>query len=85
MWWKFSTELMAANFEAQRVIALRMQKLSKGGHSAQAEAQRMVTEKFLASMEAARILATGGSSQKVLRRYRSLMRSNSKRLSKQRP
>ena len=82
MWWKFSTDLMAANFEAQRVIALRVQKLSKGDAAAQTEAQRMVTEKFMASMEAATILATGGSTQKVLRRYRSLMRANSRRLSR---
>lgn len=82
MWWKFSRDLMAANLEAQLVIALRMQKMAMGGSSAEKEAQRMVSEKVLALAEASATVAAGGSPQKVLRRYRTIMRANSKRLLK---
>ncbi|MEO6608028.1 MAG: hypothetical protein ABIN69_06125 [Aestuariivirga sp.] len=84
-WWKFSNDLFAANLEAQRVIALRVYKLALGGSSAQKEAERMVSEKMLASVEAATTVAAGGSPQKILRRYRTIMRANAKRLSKKRP
>ena len=82
MWWKFSSDLWAANLEAQRVISLRLHKLAKGGSPAHVEAQRMISEKVLASVEAATTVAAGGSPQKVLRRYRTIMRANTKRLSK---
>jgi hypothetical protein len=82
MWWKLSQDLFAANLEAQRVIALRMMKLSKGGSAAKREASKMVGEKLAAAAEAATILATGGSPDRVLRRYRTIMRANAKRLSK---
>ena len=84
-WWKFSSDLFAANLEAQRVIALRLHKLALGGPSAQKEAERMVSEKVIASVEAATTVAAGGSPQKVLRRYRTIMRANAKRLAKKRP
>ena len=82
MWWKFSNDVLLANLEAQRVIALRFHKFSMGGLAAQKEAQRMVSEKVLAFAGAATTLASGGTPQKVLRRYRSIMRANAKRLSK---
>ena len=85
MWWKFSRNLLAANLEAQRVIVLRIQKMALGGSPAQKEAQRMVSEKVVASVEAATTVAAGGSPQKVLRRYRTIMRANTKRLLKRRP
>lgn len=75
-------DLLAANLEAQRVIALRIQKIGRGGSPARQEAKRMVSEKVLASVEAATTVAAGGSPQKVLRRYRTIMRANTKRLSK---
>ncbi len=81
-WWKFSTDLAMAGFEAQRVIALRLAKLSTGGPTASAEAGRMVAEKIAASAEAATTLLTGGSAQKVLQRYRTIMRANERRLSR---
>ena len=59
-WWKLSTDLALAGFEAQRVIALRLAKLAAGGPAADREARRMVTEKIAASTEAAATLATGG-------------------------
>ena len=76
MWWKFSSDVAAATFEAQRVIALRLMKPAGGGPAAQHEAQKMV-----ASVEAASTLAGGGSMETVVRRYRTIMRANEKRLS----
>jgi len=73
-----------AGFEAQHVIALRLVKLAAGGPAAELEARRMVTEKIAASAEAVATLATGGSPQTVLRRYRTIMRANTKRLSRRR-
>jgi hypothetical protein len=81
-WWKLSTDLALAGFEAQRVIALRLMKLAAGGPAADQEARRMVTEKIAASAEAAATLATGGSPQAVLHRYRTIMRANQRRLSR---
>jgi hypothetical protein len=81
-WWKLSTDLALAGFEAQRVIALRLMKLAAGGPAAELEARRMVTEKIAASAEAAATLAMGGSPETVLRRYRTIMRANKRRLSR---
>jgi hypothetical protein len=80
-WWKLSTDIALAGFEAQQVIALRLMKLAAGGPAAEREARRMVTEKIVASAEAAATLASGGSPQTVLRRYRTIMRANNQRLS----
>jgi hypothetical protein len=81
MWWNFSSDVAAAMFEAQRVIVLRVMKLAQGGTGAEQEAQRMVSEKLVASTEAAMALAGGRSPESVLRRYRTIMRANEKRLS----
>jgi len=80
MWWKLSREIAAANLKAQQVIALRLMKLARGGPAAQKEAHKMVSEKMLASVEAATALAGGASPNTVLRRYRTIMRANRKRL-----
>lgn len=68
--------------ESQQVIGLRMAKLALGDAAAQAEAQRMVSEKITAASEAALLLATGGSTQKVIAGYRRKVRANVRRLSK---
>ena len=73
-----------AGFEAQRVIALRLMKLSAGGAAAEKEAQLMISEKMAACSEAAATLAMGGSPEKVLKRYRTIMRANNRRLAKTR-
>ena len=85
MWWTFWQDVLAANLEAQRVIGLRIQKMARGGSPAQKETQRMVSEKVFASVEAAATVAAGGSPQKVLRRYRTIMQANTQRLFKKRP
>ena len=80
MWWNFTSDMAAATFEAQRVIALRLMKLAQGGPAAQLEAQKMVSEKIMASTEAAMALASGRSPESVVRRYRTIIRTNEKRL-----
>ena len=52
-------------------MTLRMLEAARGGHAAEAEMQRMMTEKGVAFAEAATTLATGGSMNKVVRRVRS--------------
>lgn len=66
--------------EAQTVIGLRMMRLAGGGARAEAEARRMVTEKAAATAEAVATLALGGSPQTVIKRTRSRVRANARRL-----
>jgi hypothetical protein len=68
--------------ETQRVISLRLLKLSQGGLAAEAEALRMVAEKTSALAEAGWTLARGGSAGTVIRRYRTHVRANRRRLLK---
>jgi hypothetical protein len=68
--------------EAQRVIGLRLMKIAAGGAGAQNEVSRMVAEKVTAFAEAATTLATGGSARKVVRRYRTRVKANARRLSR---
>ena len=81
-WMRLSSDVMLAHFEAQRVIALRLAKLAQGGKSAEVESRRMITEKMTAAVEAATALTAGKSPHAVLRRYRTLMRANERRLSR---
>jgi hypothetical protein len=81
-WIGLSLDALQLHVEAQRVIGLRMMKLAQGGPAAQAEARRMVTEKTSAMAEAALTLAAGGSAAKVMRRYRTHVRANQRRLSR---
>ena len=68
--------------ESQRVMGLRLMKLSRGGRAAEAEVLRMFSEKTTALAEAGTTLARGGSAGTVIRRYRTHVRSNKRRLSK---
>lgn len=77
-------------FESWTVIGLRMSKLAAGGPLAMAEAQRMVTEKAVAAVEAqfnaGMALAAGATHQAVGRKaisgYRRRVRANRRRLAK---
>ena len=80
-WMKLSSQIMMANFEAQRVIGLRLTKLAQGGPAAEIESRRMVSEKLIAAAEAMTALATGKSPHAIVRRYRTIMRANKRRLS----
>lgn len=83
-WWKLSQQIVLAQVEAQRVIGLRLLKLSQGGPAAAKEAEKMVSEKVEASINAAATLATGGSPAKVVGNYRRIIRANESRLTKKR-
>jgi hypothetical protein len=74
----FDATLLA--FESQRVVSLRLACLAAGGEAAGVEAQRMVVEKGTAFVEAATTLAFGGSATTVIRRYRTHVRANERRL-----
>ena len=80
-WWKLGMDTTMLLMESQAVIGLRMVKLAAGGASAHAEAQRMVGEKVAAAGEAAMLLATGASTQRVVSGYRRKVRANRRRLS----
>jgi hypothetical protein len=81
-WIGLGFDALNLHVEAQRVIGLRMIRLAQGGAAAQAEASRMVTEKAAAMAEAALTLASGGSAKKVVRRYRTHVRANQRRLTR---
>jgi hypothetical protein len=76
----FDSALLCA--EAQEVMGLRLMKLAGGGVHAEREARRMVAEKSVAFADAAVSLATGASIDKVVRRYRKIVRANKRRLTR---
>ena len=84
MWWDSASEVVRANLEAQHVVSLRLMKIARGGRAAEQETRRMISEKFDASAEAALMLASGGTPIRVVKRYRSLIRANAKRLCRRR-
>jgi hypothetical protein len=89
-WLALSAQTALLGWEAQRVIALRLMRIAGGGARGQAEAQRMVTEKLAAAVEAQAVLASsaieGGSShragKKMLDVYGKRVRANRRRLSR---
>jgi hypothetical protein len=73
--------LMLLAAEARGVITLRMMKLMLGGRSARREANLMVSEKIMATIDATASLASGASGDKIVHRYRQHVAKNAKRLS----
>jgi hypothetical protein len=68
--------------ESQRVIWLRMMKLSAGGPAAAREAEKMVSEKVAAAAIATRGVMTGGTPNAIVKGYRKKVRANKRRLSR---
>ena len=68
--------------EANRVIALRMMTLMRGGRSARREAKLMVSEKIDAAVKAGAKLAAGASGDEIVRLYRKRVSANAKRLNR---
>ncbi|MEH3143763.1 MAG: hypothetical protein PGN34_00020 [Methylobacterium frigidaeris] len=66
--------------ESQCVIGMRLAKVAWGGAAGRAEAQRMVSEKVDAAIEATDMLLSGGSPEAVIARYREHVRANAERL-----
>jgi len=89
-WFGLSVQRVRLVWDAQTVIALRLMKLGLGGAKAQSEAQRMVSEKFAAFMEAQVGVATaammGYSGDRVAKKvfgvYRKRVRRNRRRLAR---
>jgi hypothetical protein len=86
-WLRLSFDIWRAGLEAQQVIALRLARLARGGASASAETNRMVSEKITAAVEAqqaaATALLTGKAAQipaRTVALYRRKIRANRKRL-----
>jgi hypothetical protein len=79
---RFAFDAARLGYEVQTVMTLRMLKLARGGCAAEDEVQRMMTEKGVAFAEAATTLATGGSMNKAMRRVRSRVNQNKRRLSR---
>ena len=77
-WWNVG--MLAA--EAQHVMWLRCMRLAAGGSTAQAEAQRMLSEKVAFAAPVAAGIVMGESSEKVVKRYRKAVRANRRRLSR---
>jgi hypothetical protein len=82
-WIRLAVNVMLLSLETQRVILLRMAAMAAGGAHSHAEAQRMVSEKLIAAMSVMGMIALGRSPQSVVRHYRSRVRANERRLSRQ--
>ena len=83
LWMTAAGDTALLGLEAMDVVGLRLMQIALG-RGTPAEAQLMVTEKMAAFAEAAVTLATGGSAHKVLRRYRTHVQANERRLSRRR-
>jgi hypothetical protein len=79
-WFRLMGSVAETNMAAQRVIAMRMMRLSRGGKSAKREARRMAVEKVAAAAEANLLLATGGDLHEVVKHYRRAVKANETRL-----
>ena len=66
--------------EAQHVMSLRLAAIARGGPTAEAETRLMVTEKMVAALQAAGMLAQGASTRSVISFYRSRVQENERRL-----
>src|SRR3954466_5107039 len=74
--------LMMLTLEAQRAIWLRSVRLALGGAAAEAEAAKMISEKFAAAAEATQDLIAGASPDRGVKGYRRKVRAKIKRLSR---
>ena len=68
--------------ESQQVILLRTMRLAGGGSKARREANRLITEKLVASTHATTRLMLGDPPDKIIDGYRKTVRRNARRLSK---
>jgi hypothetical protein len=73
---------MMLGLESGNVIALRMLKLTYGGHDALDEMQLMIGEKVNAAFESGTKLMAGASAATVVDRYRQHVAANAARLSR---
>jgi hypothetical protein len=89
--WKLWTDWLQLGIDAQRVIAMRLARISTGGAAASAECRRMVSEKFAAGATAhaaaAAALASGKGIEAAgilaLAPVKRTVRANRRRLSRE--
>lgn len=74
----FDSMLLA--IEAQGVVKLRLALLAQGGAAGWVEAERMISEKVDAGVEATRTIMAGGDPGTVVGRYREHVQANAERL-----
>ena len=86
-WLRLSLDAWSLGLEASSVIALRTMKMAAGGPAADAEGQRMVSEKLSAGAEWSALAMTGGlgltpqrAAARTLAHYRRKVRANQRRL-----
>lgn len=89
-WARISFDLWSLGIDASAVVALRIAKMAKGGAGAEAEGRQMVLEKMdsaFALQEQAFAGALGwsvpGAATKTIAHYRTKVRANCRRLSKE--
>jgi hypothetical protein len=82
IWWKLSFEAGLLALEAQRVMLLRLARLAQGGAAANAEAVRMVVEKAAVGANVAVGAGLGDGPRAAVRKYRTRVRRNARRLSR---
>jgi hypothetical protein len=89
-YWRLWIEVLDLGLESQRVIAMRLARIAAGGGAADAECQRMVSEKFAAAVAAQTAAAealVGGkgldaAARLALAPVRVAVRANHRRLSR---
>lgn len=81
-WFKLVRESALLALDAQQVIGLRVMKIAGGGPAAQSEAVRMITEKVAAAAEAVGTLPIDPSGRRAVRRYRTRVKANRRRLTR---
>jgi hypothetical protein len=79
---KFWLNMTMLAAESQRVIWLRMMKLSAGGPAAARETRKMVSEKVMAAAIAGGRAMKGGTPTAIVKGYRKKVRANKRRLSR---
>jgi hypothetical protein len=77
-WIGLAFDMALLALESQRVVGLRIARIA--GRVAQTELARMLTEKPTALAEAAAAVITGGSASAIVRRYRTHVKTNQRRL-----
>ena len=79
-WIGLAFDMALLGMESQRVVGLRFIKIAGGGRAAQTELARMLSEKPTALAEAATAAMSGGSVKAIVRRYRTRVKANVRRL-----
>jgi hypothetical protein len=87
-WFGLGLDAWTLGAECSAVIGLRMMKVAAGGLAAEAEVQRMVSEKVAAALALQTLALTGGlgvtpqgAAARTVAHYRRKVRANRRRLS----